>query len=217
MPAVKDFDYRNKKAPKLNDDFKQFFSVNIKGKNAIKAEGLTALSHEKGMWKCEVEILQYPNDSNNWTCICKGTIGGYDWDPIEQKVVRVEYTDIGDANVNNVGNMVKPSYIRMAATRAISRAMRKYTNVDMVSTDELDTVIEESMVTIDQLNQIKMAIKEKKMTQSVFQDIMNKNFGHCNFQMLSEHQGDMLISVIRNYIAPSNSHESEEAGEEEEE
>jgi hypothetical protein len=199
--AAKDFDYRDKTAPKLSEDFKQIFSTNIKGKNAIKAEGLTAVAHMKGMWKCETKIIQYPNDQNNWTCICQATIGGYDWDPSEQKIVKVEYTDIGDANVNNVTGMVKASYIRMAATRAVARAMRKYTNIDMVSTDELDNVVEETMITIDQLNSIRMGIKQHNITQQIFGDIMIKCFGHTNFQALTEAQGERLLQIVNNYVA----------------
>ena len=46
---MSDFNYKDKTAPKLNDEFKQKFGVNIKGKEAIKLEGLTAFAHEKDM------------------------------------------------------------------------------------------------------------------------------------------------------------------------
>lgn len=100
---MSDFNYKDKTAPKLTDEFKQKFGVNIKGKDAIKLEGLTAFAHQKGMWKFITEIIQYPSDQNGWTAICKTTVGGYDWDPITEKVREVEYSDIGDANVNNCG------------------------------------------------------------------------------------------------------------------
>ena len=202
--SKKDWDFRNKTAPKLSEEFKQFFSTNIKGKNAIKSEGLTAVAHQKGMWKCEIEIIQFPNDQNNWTCICKAHIGGYDWDPIEQKIIRVEYTDIGDANVNNVTAMVKQSYIRMAATRAMARAMRKYTNIDMVSSDEINDVIEEEDITIDQLTAIKQGIKLKGMTPDVFADILIRSFGHTNYQALTETQGNRLLQIINTYVPQAN-------------
>ena len=85
------FNYKDKSGVKLTEDFKKKFTVPIKGKEAIKLEGLTAIAHSKGIWKFETEIIQFPNGQNDWTAICKTTIGGYDWDPIEDKVVRVEY------------------------------------------------------------------------------------------------------------------------------
>ena len=105
---MSDFNYKDKTAPKLNDEFKQKFGVNIKGKEAIKLEGLTAFAHEKGMWKFDTEIIQFPSDQNGWTAICKTTIGGYDYDPVTDKVREVEYSDIGDANTNNGSCFVYP-------------------------------------------------------------------------------------------------------------
>ena len=68
---MSNFDYKDKSAPKLTDEFKKKFSVNIKGKDAIKLEGLTAFAHEKGIWKFETDIIQFPGDQNGWTAICK--------------------------------------------------------------------------------------------------------------------------------------------------
>ena len=36
---MSDFNYKDKTAPKLNEEFKQKFGGNIKGKEAIKLEG----------------------------------------------------------------------------------------------------------------------------------------------------------------------------------
>lgn len=141
--ADKAYNYKDKGAVKLSDEFRQKFMVNIKGKDAIKLEGLTVLAHEKGMWKLETEIVQYPTQENNFTAICKTTVGGYDYDPITDKVREVVYSDIGDANVGNCTKMVAASFIRMASTRSQARALRKYTNIDMVCTSEMDSVTEE--------------------------------------------------------------------------
>ena len=201
------FDYKSSSTPKLTDEFKQKFSDNIKGKDAIKLEGLTALAHEKGMWKFETEIIQYPSDQNNWTAICKTTVGGYDWDPITEKVREVEYSDIGDANVNNCGKMVAASYIRMASTRSQARALRKYTNVDMVCSSEMSEVIEEipePFITLEQLQTIKQLTIDKKVSQEKFGQILFGLFQHTDYRQLTVNQGNLLINTLTNY-QPSQS------------
>ena len=182
---MSNFDYKDKSGPKLNEEFKRKFTNNIKGKDAIKLEGLTAVAHEKGMWKFETEIIQFPSDQNAWTAICKTTIGGYDWDPIEDKITRVEYSDIGDANTNNCGKMVAASYIRMASTRSQARALRKYTNIDMVCSSELSEVVDEApepLITVEQLTEVKQLIGSKCISKEKFSEILYGLFHHTNFK-----------------------------------
>lgn len=205
---MSDFNYKDKTAPKLSDEFKQKFSVPIKGKDAIKLEGLTAFAHEKGIWKMETEIIQFPSDQNAWTAICKTTVGGYDWDPAEEKIIRVEYSDIGDANVNNCGKMVAASYIRMASTRSQARALRKYTNIDMVCSSELSDVVDEApepMITVDQLTEIKQLLATKKINKETFGTILFGLFQHTNYTGLTATQGNSLISTLTSYVAPQTS------------
>lgn len=196
------FDYRDKSAPKLSDDFKQKFSVNIKGKDAIKLEGLTAFAHVKGIWKLDTKIIQFPSDQNQWTAICQTTVGGYDWDPIAEKIREVEYTDIGDANVGNCGKMVAASYIRMASTRSQARALRKYTNIDMVCSSELSDALEEpqeNTISYEQLTAVKNLIKTKGLNQDQFGKILFQLFQHQNYTALTESQGKTLIQTLENY------------------
>jgi hypothetical protein len=200
---MSDFNFKDKSAPKLSDEFKQKFSVNIKGKDAIKLEGLTAFAHEKGMWKFETEIIQFPSDQNGWTAICKTTVGGYDWDPVNDKVREVIYSDIGDANVTNCGKMVAASYIRMASTRSQARALRKYTNIDMVCSSELSDVVDEApepIISVEQLTEVKQLIGTKGISKDKFGEILFGLFQHTNYTSLTQHQGYELISVLKNFV-----------------
>ena len=200
---MSNFDYKDKSAPKLNEEFKKKFSVNIKGKDAIKLEGLTAIAHEKGMWKFETKIIQFPNDQNAWTAICETTVGGYDWDPIEEKICKVEYSDIGDANVNNCGKMVAASYIRMASTRSQARALRKYTNIDMVCSSELSDVVDEApepIITVEQLTEVKQLIGTKGISKDKFSEILFGLFQHTNYTGLTQAQGKELIVTLQNFV-----------------
>lgn len=204
---MSNFDYKDKSAPKLNDDFKKKFTNNIKGKDAIKLEGLTAVAHEKGMWKFETDIIQFPSDQNGWTAICKTTIGGYDWDPIEEKIVRVEYSDIGDANTTNCSKMVAASYIRMASTRSQARALRKYTNIDMVCSSELSDVVDEApepIISVEQLTEIRNLLGAKGIGKEKFGEILFGLFQHTNYTGLTQSQGRELIATIQNFVAPQS-------------
>lgn len=201
---MSNFDYKDKSSPKLSDEFKKKFTNNIKGKEAINLEGLTAVAHEKGIWKFETEIIQYPGDHNAWTAICKTTIGGYDYDPIADKIREVIYSDIGDANVSNCGKMVAASYIRMASTRSQARALRKYTNIDMVCTSELSDVIDEApepLISVEQLTEVKQLLSAKGINKDKFSEILFQLFQHTNYQGLTTSQGKSLIDVLNNYVA----------------
>ena len=201
---MSNFDYKDKSAPKLNEEFKKKVSVNIKGKDAIKLEGLTAIAHEKGMWKFVTKIIQFPSDQNAWTAICETTVGGYDWDPIEDKICKVEYSDIGDANVNNCGKMVAASYIRMASTRSQARALRKYTNIDMVCSSELSDVVDEApepIISVEQLTEVKQLIGTKGISKDKFSQILFGLFQHTNYTGLTQTQGKELIVTLQNFVA----------------
>ena len=196
------FNYKDKSAPKLSDEFKQKFSVNIKGKDAIKLEGLTAFAHVKGMKSMITDIIQFPNDQNGWTAICRTTVVGYDYSPELDKVVEVTYSDIGDANVNNCGKMVAASYIRMASTRSQARTLRKYTNIDMVCTSELSEALEEppeELISSEQLQEVKELLKVKGLNQVSFGQLMFQLFQHQNYTSLTVSQGNTLIATLRNY------------------
>jgi len=200
------FDYQDKSSPKLTDEFKAKFSVNIKGKEAIKLEGLTATAHEKGMWKLETEIIQFPSDANGWTAICRTVVGGYDWDPIEGKITRVEYADIGDANALNCSKMVAASYIRMASTRSQGRALRKYTNIDMVCSSELSDIMDEApepLITTDQLTSVKNLIRQKGLDKNQFTDILKNLFNHTNYTGITAKQGELLQATLINFTVPA--------------
>ena len=199
------FNYKDKSATKLTDDFKQKFVINIKGKDAVKLEGLTVLAHEKGLWKLDTEIIQFPSDQNQWTAICKTTVGGYDYDPMTDKIREVVYSDIGDANANNCTKMVAASFIRMASTRSQARALRKYTNIDMVCSSEIDSITEEPPepnITMDQLTNMKELIRAKGIDSTTFGNMLFKMFGHQNYMQLTQTQGNTLLVALQQYIKP---------------
>jgi hypothetical protein len=97
--------------------------INIKGKEFITFEGLLDIAHQKGLKSIETEMIE----GTSYIFKSKVTMKDGSF-----------YTAYGDANVNNVGDMIKPHIIRMAETRSIARALRLSTNVGMCSLEELD-------------------------------------------------------------------------------
>lgn len=197
---MSDFNYKDKSAPKLSDDFRRKFVINIGkgGTEAIKVDGLIVLAHEKGIKSMKTKIVQYPSQENQWTCIAATTIIGYDWNPITEKVEEVEYEDFADANQNNCTSMTKSSYIRMASTRSVGRVLRKYTNVDMVCSDEIANTVDnyEPPIEMDELITIKNLLTTKHITPENFNKLMVQKFGHANYQGLTQKQGHDLIKIL---------------------
>lgn len=106
------------------------------GKQHLTWPGLLDLGHHyvgqdgkpNPIRSIETSIIQFPSDANNNTCICQATVVMTDGSI---------FTEVGDANPQNVGKMVAPHLIRMAATRAKGRALRDAVNVGEAIEEEM--------------------------------------------------------------------------------
>lgn len=195
------YNYEEKSAPKLDEAFRNKFVINIGkgGAEAIKVDGLIALAHEKGIKSMKTKIIQFPSQENQFTCIASTTVIGYDWNPATKQIEEVEFEDFADANPNNCTAMTKASYIRMASTRSVGRALRKYTNIDMVCSDEIANAVDivEPMIDMDQLMTIKNLVSTKGITPEAFQKILMQRYGHTNYQGLTMKQGHEVVEVLQ--------------------
>jgi len=120
--------------PKLDDRF----LMNIKGKDFVQYAGLLDLAHQHGLFKLEVEHLQFPNKENNHVAICRA---------VATSKTGAVFSDIADADPGNVNKMIAPHILRMASTRAKARALRDLCNIGITSLEELgslDDVIEDN-------------------------------------------------------------------------
>ena len=179
--------------------------MNIKGNEAIKADGIKILAHEKGIKKLTVKIIQFPNAENNNMCIAEAYLVGYDWDPIEKKVVEVEYTDFGDASPSNCSAMVASSFIRMASTRATARVLKNYTNVGMVSYEELGSATAEpvQLITPNQTEMIRSLMQEKGISQGEARDMMLRLCNKVTFKLLTIDDANVIIKAMKEYTSNS--------------
>jgi len=109
-------------------EIKKEHIVKIHDKEHVTYEGLLSMATDDGLESIEVDIIQYPCEENKNTCVCKATA----------KCKDSTFTDIGDANPDNVNPMISKHIIRMASTRAKARALRDMLNIGMCVAEELD-------------------------------------------------------------------------------
>ena len=103
----------------------QGFIVNLKGKNYVLFSGLLHLAHLNGLESIETDSVVLNTDKQ--TAVFIATVKG----------PRGTYNGHGDASPQNVSKMMVPSYIRMAETRAVARALRFYLGMGMTCREEL--------------------------------------------------------------------------------
>ena len=107
MNSEHDFEkahFLEKVRPKLDERF----IIQVDGQDFCKYAGLLDLAHQKRLSHLDVEILQYPADSNGMMAICKAKA---------QTATGDTFSDIGDACPTNCNSRVAKHLIRMASTR----------------------------------------------------------------------------------------------------
>lgn len=124
------------------------FITNIQGKDFVLYAGLLDLAHQRGLKKLIVDIIQYPNQENDHTAVCRALAETQDGDV---------FTDIGDANPKNTNNKIIAHIIRMASTRAKARCLRDLTNVGLCAVEELGDISGDDAAGTDVPAPIKMA------------------------------------------------------------
>ena len=109
----------------LQDMRKKGYIIKLQGREYTTHAGLLATAHENGLKEVTIEMVSW--DPQARAAVMMATAKG----------TRGSYTDFGDASPSNVGKMIANACIRMAATRASSRALRLYLGVGMTCFEEL--------------------------------------------------------------------------------
>lgn len=99
--------------------------IKLQGREYTTHAGLLMVAHEQGLKSVDSNLLSY--DKETKTAIISATADGE----------RGRFTDVGDASPANVSRNIAEATIRMASTRAISRALRLYLGVGMTCLEEL--------------------------------------------------------------------------------
>ncbi|OQY09073.1 MAG: hypothetical protein B6I28_03695 [Fusobacteriia bacterium 4572_132] len=156
--------------------FENDFINNIHGKRSVSANGLRFLGHYKKIKSLKTECTKLIiNDMNKPVfALFKATVVGYDYSPALNKIIEVEYTSHSDATPGNVSANMKESFIRIAETRAINRALINYLNIDMNSSEELYSDLGPQVIEEDNLNKIVSKAKKIDISEEELLKLFNK-------------------------------------------
>jgi len=111
----------------------------LQGREYLTHNGLVRVAHEHGLRSLDAEVIHADFEKGAFAVrvVADGDRG--------------RFTGHGDANSKNVAKHLREACLRMAETRAISRALRLYTGLGMTCVDELpsqpnDVTLGESVV-----------------------------------------------------------------------
>jgi hypothetical protein len=113
------------------------YVITQQGRDYVLAAGLIAGLHQlsAGHFDVETRIEQLPAADNGMLAVCSAKVSVFAPDDAD-RVLR-SATGIGDASPQNVGRLIIPHLVRMAETRALSRALRTLLNVGAAALEEL--------------------------------------------------------------------------------
>lgn len=107
----------------------EYATVQVQGgKEVIPAKELINLAHKNGFVKSELQMLHI--DMDEGSAVVMATVYFSDGS---------SYMDIGDATADNTNSMTSASFPRMAATRALSRALAQALNADTNAAEEINS------------------------------------------------------------------------------
>lgn len=146
------------------------FVVNITGKDFVLYQGLLGYAHEEcGLVSLECDIVQFPTEENNMSCICKAT--AIFNEVSEENVPFIKtFTDIGDASPDNCESYVAKGFIRMASTRAKGRVLRDGTGIGTTMYEELDSASSDGSESSQLASKTKETKKEKPTMGELLQE-----------------------------------------------
>lgn len=104
--------------------------LNVFGKEVCTYQGKLELAHQSGLSSLEIEIISLPSSEIGLSCICKAVL-------VTDQGRR--FTDIGEANPNNVPKGCAERYISVASTRAKSRVLSDAFNISGTLDDMTDS------------------------------------------------------------------------------
>lgn len=164
----------------LNDMRKKGYIIKLQGREYTTHAGLLATAHENGLEGVWVEMVSWDPDAR--AAVMKATAKGQ----------RGTYTDYGDASPSNVGKMIANACIRMAATRASSRALRLYLGVGMTCFEELPGKDSEPHQPVDRKQVAANAknVKEKSR-EAIF-------YNYCVGKGIEPELADYIVCKVKN-------------------
>lgn len=99
----------------------------VRSKEFVLYAGLLAVAHDIGLTEISTELVQRADDSNKNVAIVRATVKGK----------AGVFSAYGDASPTSVNRKLIPAITRVAETRAKSRCLRDFGNINMVAVEEL--------------------------------------------------------------------------------
>lgn len=211
----KGWDIRKVSIPPINEEFfDRFVEDNVKGDDDyIVVGGLVALAHEKGYCGDKTEVLQYPKKENKETIIVRVTVEGFYYNKYSGNVEKGSWSAIGDASPSSLNNkFIVPHMIRMAETRALGRALRKYLNIPMLCAEEMGSIIDQPRITKSQIKEINELRSDREFTQEECEEYLQAVLGRRRLgKEATSGEADILIRwlISQDCKASSENLESE--------
>ena len=191
------------------------FIVSLQGKEFVTYEGLLDVAHQMKLKSIKTDIVQLPNEENQYLCIMKAVAVTEDGK---------EFHGYGDASPNNVNRNIAPHLIRMAETRAKARALRDLTNIGMTALEELgddseiiddinntsntepvkafksDTdkqaIVDNSLATDRQIKAIYAIAKNKSYTEESLKNYVKSVYNKDSIKELTRQEASDVIQML---------------------
>tara|TARA_R100000808_G_C2142225_1_gene150008 strand:- start:952 stop:1572 length:621 start_codon:yes stop_codon:yes gene_type:complete len=164
----------------LDEMRKKKYIIRLQGKEYTTHAGLLATAHENGLEGVWVEMVSWDPEAR--AAVMKATAKGQ----------RGTYTDYGDASPSNVGKMIANACIRMAATRASSRALRLYLGVGMTCFEELPGKDPEPHKPVDHKQ---VAAGWKRVRENSRESLF---YNHCVNKGIEPELADYIVCKVKN-------------------
>ncbi|NPV52608.1 MAG: hypothetical protein HPY71_03685 [Firmicutes bacterium] len=111
----------------LPKEFRERFVRTLQGRDYVLYGGLLELARQRGLKRITTNVIQVPSKENGMYAVVEAEVETQDG----------VFKEVGDASPESVNRTIQPHLLRMAATRAKSRALRDSIGIDMVAWEEL--------------------------------------------------------------------------------
>lgn len=180
----------------LIEENREKYLIDIDGKDFVVFKGLLDIAHTFGLKSIETKIIKL--DAKEKQCIVEAIVEYQDG---------TTFTGHGHADPSNLDPKLVPSYIAMAETRAIARALRFGNNVGLTSSDELpeksaaslmgDNASTFTKVSNSTANKILSYLDNDEKYEKIIQ-VIQKQFGVNSILELSEKEAETILKFLEN-------------------
>lgn len=180
----------------LIEENKDKYIIDIDGKDFVVFKGLLDIAHKFGLKSIKTNILKL--DLDNYQCVVEAIVEYQDG---------TTFIGHGHASKNNVNKLLADSFIAIAETRAIARALRFGNNVGLTSSDELPdksaaVLMNDDAASMDKasnttINKIMQYVDTDEKYEKII-EVIKKQFNANSLLDLTERQAKAILKILKN-------------------